>query len=66
MWATLLQYWAVRVPVAAVGALALDFGVAAAFWAVTLSNVAAAIGAGLYYRYRTQNGMLRQAVEAAA
>jgi putative MATE family efflux protein len=60
------QYWAVRLPVAALGAVYLDIGVLAVFWAVTLSNVAAAIGAGLYYRYRTQNGMLRQAVEAAA
>jgi putative MATE family efflux protein len=65
MWATLLQYWAVRVPVAAVGALALDFGVAAAFWAVTLSNVAAAVGLMGYYYHSASNGMLRRAAEEA-
>lgn len=59
------QYWAVRLPIAALGAVILGYGVEAIFWAVTLSNVAAAVGAGLYYRYRTQRGMLRRAVETA-
>ncbi|GGL45749.1 MATE family efflux transporter [Halocalculus aciditolerans] len=62
---TMLQYWAVRLPVAAVGALALGFGVTAVFWAVTASNVAAAVGAGVYYRYSTRNGMLERAADAA-
>ncbi|WP_135805977.1 MATE family efflux transporter [Halorussus marinus] len=63
MVAGLLQYWAVRLPIAAVGALWFDYGVHAVFWAVTLSNVAAAVGAGLYYYYTTNNGMLRRAAD---
>jgi len=63
MIAGLLQYWAVRLPIAAVGALWLDYGVHAVFWAVTLSNVAAAVGAGAYYYYTTNNGMLRRAAD---
>lgn len=63
---TLVQYWAVRLPVAAVGAVWLDVGVEAVFWAVTVSNVAAAVGAALYYRYRTDRGMNREVAETAA
>ena len=66
MVATLLQYWAVRLPVAAGGALLLGYGVHAAFWAVTLSNVAAAVALAWYYRRRTRGGMLHRAAEAAA
>ncbi|WP_129114033.1 MATE family efflux transporter [Halegenticoccus tardaugens] len=66
MAVSLVQYWGVRLPVAAVGAYALDMGVAAVFWAVTLSNVAAALGAGAYYYYTTQAGMLERAAERAA
>lgn len=62
--ATLLQYWAVRVPVAAVGAIMLGHGVYAVFWAVTLSNVVAAFATGWYYRYRTRAGMLLRASAA--
>ena len=56
-----LKYWGVRIP-AAVAALppaayvvfgvpvgGIDLGVHAVFWAVTVSNVLAAVGAGLYY-----------------
>lgn len=60
------QYWAVRLPIAAVGAVWLDYGVMAVFWAVTLSNILAALGAAAYYRYRTGQGMLRRAAEAPA
>jgi len=63
MIAGLLQYWVVRLPIAAVGALWLDYGVHAVFWGVTLSNVAAAVGAGVYYYYTTNNGMLRRAAD---
>ncbi|MDZ7702407.1 MAG: MATE family efflux transporter [Halobacteriales archaeon] len=65
MVATLLQYWAVRVPLAAVGAIWLGFGVHAAFWAVTVSNVAAAVGAGWYYRWAARDGMLGRAAAEA-
>mgnify|MGYP000126753360 CR=1 FL=1 len=66
MVATLLQYWVVRLPIAAVGIVVLDLGVVAVFWAVTLSNVAAAIGTGLYYWRATADGMLTRAADAAA
>ncbi|MWG34920.1 MATE family efflux transporter [Halomarina oriensis] len=69
--ASLGQHWGVRVPVAVLGSgvlgtLAVGFGIAAVFWAVTLSNVAAAVGLGLYYYYSTERGMLDRAAEAAA
>jgi len=65
MYATILQYWAVRVPIAALGAFVLMAGVSAVFWAVTLSNVAAAVGLAVYYYHSTSNGMLRRAAEEA-
>jgi putative MATE family efflux protein len=64
--AGLLKYWAVRLPIAAVGALWLGYEVHAVFWAVTISNVVAAVGAGLYYYYTTNNGMLQRAAEKAS
>ena len=63
--AGLLKYWAVRLPIAAVGALVLDYGVVAVFWAVTVSNVVSAVGAGIYYYYTTNNGMLQRAADKA-
>ncbi|WP_101298119.1 MATE family efflux transporter [Halegenticoccus soli] len=65
MAVSLVQYWVVRLPIAAVGAYALELGVVAVFWAVTLSNVAAALGAGAYYYYTTRDGMLERAAERA-
>ncbi|MFB6298794.1 MAG: MATE family efflux transporter, partial [Halobacteriales archaeon] len=56
--ATLLQFWVVRLPIAALGGLWLGYGIMAVFWAVTLSNLLAAIGLGLYYAYSTRTGML--------
>ncbi|NEU58575.1 MATE family efflux transporter [Halorussus sp. MSC15.2] len=64
--AGLLKYWALRLPIAAVGAYWLDYGVHAVFWAVTISNVVAAVAAGAYYYYTTNNGMLQRAAEQAA
>ena len=64
--AGLLKYWAVRLPIAAAGALWLGYGVHAVFWAVTISNCVGAVGAGLYYRRTTSNGMLRRAAEDAS
>jgi putative MATE family efflux protein len=66
MVAGLLKYWAVRLPIAAVGGLWLGHGVHAVFWAVTISNVLGAVGAGLYYYYTTNNGMLKRAAETAS
>lgn len=66
MYSTLLQYWTVRLPIAAVGAFVLGLGVYAVFWGVTLSNVAAAFGLGAYFYYKTSEGMLEHAADAAA
>lgn len=77
--ATLCQFWAVRLPLAVglsfpVG-LALPLGVAlpvglglggvGVFWAVTLSNIAAAVGLAAYYAHETADGMLERASDAA-
>jgi len=66
MYSTLAQYWAVRLPVAAVGAYVLDLGVAAVFWGVTLSNVAAALWLTGYFYRSTDDGMLVRAADEAA
>lgn len=73
----LLKYWGVRIPAAvaalppaalAVAGLSIggfDLGVHAVFWAVTVSNVFAAVALGLYYRYSVAGGMLDRASERA-
>lgn len=67
MVASLLQYWALRLPLAVAGVVLLDMGVHAVFWAVTLSNVAAAVGLGAYYHYSAESGMFdRAAAQAVA
>lgn len=66
MVASMAQFWGIRLPIAAVGALFLGLGVHAVFWSVTLSNVVAAIGAGLYYVYITNRGMFDRAAETAS
>ncbi len=66
MYATLLQYWFVRVPIAAVLAYALGWGVIGVFWAVTVSNVVAAVGLAAYYHRSTSSGLLERAAEAAS
>jgi len=62
---SILQYWGVRLPIAAGGVFLLNYGVIAAFWAVTISNIAAAVGGGLYYWYTTEQGMLQRAAREA-
>jgi putative MATE family efflux protein len=70
--ASLVQYWGVRLPVAVVGGglvsvgVGLMLGISAVFWAVTASNLLAAIGLGVYYHYSAERGMLDRAAEAAA
>lgn len=64
--ATFLQFWAVRLPIAAGGALLLDVGVEAVFWAVTVSNVAVALGLAVYYHQEVDDGMLDRASDVAA
>ncbi|MFC6726499.1 MATE family efflux transporter, partial [Halobium palmae] len=65
MVATMLQYWAVRIPLAAGLAFAVDLGAVGVFWAVTLSNVVAALGLCAYFVYSTRTGMLERAAERA-
>ena len=65
MVAGLLKYWAIRLPIAAVGIFWLGYEVYAVFWAVTLSNVVSTVGVGLYYYYTTNDGMLQRAAEKA-
>ncbi|PSP74909.1 MATE family efflux transporter [Halobacteriales archaeon QS_1_68_20] len=63
MVANLLKYWVVRLPIAAVGAFVLGYGVYGPFWAITISNVVAAIGAGGYYYYTSNRGMFERAAK---
>ena len=58
---TLLQYGGVRLPIAAAGVLYLAVGVTAVFWAVTISNIGAALWLAAYYRYSVHGGMMRHA-----
>ncbi|KPN29755.1 hypothetical protein SY89_00472 [Halolamina pelagica] len=76
----LVKYWGIRLPIAVlalpaglgVGALGLSlapglgWGMEAIFWAVTGSNVAAALGLGVYFKYATGEGMMRRAANVAA
>jgi putative MATE family efflux protein len=64
MYATLAQYWGVRLPIAALGVFVLDYGVLAAFWGVTISNIAAALGLAVYFWYSTDDGMLERAASS--
>ena len=66
MYATLIQYWGVRLPIAALGVFALDYGVLAAFWGVTISNIAAALGLAVYFWYSTDDGMLERAADSVS
>jgi putative MATE family efflux protein len=66
MYSTLCQYWLVRLPVAAVGGFVLAAGVAAPFWAVTASNVAAAVWLVAYFYYSMERGMLDRATDATS
>src|SRR5699024_7256973 len=64
--ATLLQFWAVRLPIAAGIGVFLGAGIGAVFWAVTISNLVAAVGLFVYYRHETTDGMLQRASEQAS
>ena len=65
--ASLAQYWVARLPVAALAAYPLGMGVTGVFWAVTISNVVAAIGLATYYHHETVGGMNdRAAADASA
>lgn len=73
------KYWGIRLPIAIAAlpasytvtllgvslAPGLDWGMSAIFWAVTGSNVVAAVCVGAYYFYTARNGMLERAAEQA-
>lgn len=65
MYSTMLQYWTVRLPIAAIGAFVLGYGALGPFWAVTISNVVAAVGLTGYFWRSTDRGMLERAAEKA-
>ncbi len=62
MIADMIKYWGIRLPIAVVGVFWLHYDVHAVFWAVTISNCVAAVGFGIYYYYRTNDGMTQRAV----
>lgn len=68
MVTTVLQYWAVRLPIAAIGAYVVVFTVPvhAAFWAITVSNVIGALGVAVYFWYSTDEGMLERAAASVS
>jgi putative MATE family efflux protein len=75
----LVKYWGIRLPIAVlalpvglgVGAFGLSvapglgWGMDAIFWAVTGSNVAAALGLAAYFKYATSGGMMDRAADVA-
>ncbi|MFB6108210.1 MAG: MATE family efflux transporter [Haloplanus sp.] len=76
----LLKYWAVRLPAAALALPAsasvsvlgvslvpgMDLGMPAVFWAVTGSNVLAAVGVAAYYARELRAGLFVGAAESAS
>lgn len=64
--ASLIQYWGVRVTIAAGGVIWLGYGVGLVFWAVTISNIAVAVGLAAYTRREAAGGMFVRAAEHAA
>lgn len=71
----LLKYWGIRFPIAVLAIPAtvtfsvlgmsvspgIDLGIEAIFWAVTISNIIAAMGAGGYFLYCSHQGMFQRA-----
>jgi len=64
--ATLVQFWAVRLPIAADGVFLLGYGVESVFWAVTVSNALAAVALAVYYRSETADGLNGRAADVAS
>ncbi|MGM0604818.1 MAG: MATE family efflux transporter [Halobacteriota archaeon] len=78
--ADVCKYWVIRLPLAVaaipagyaigVGGVAiapgLGWGVVAIFWAVTVSNVLAAFGLGIYYAHTRSGGMFERAADRIA
>lgn len=62
----MVQYLGVRLPLAVVAVFVVGTGVVGVFWAVTISNIAAAIGLAAYFRHSVSGGMFSRAAESAA
>jgi len=76
----LLKYWGVRFPIAVLavptaasfGAFGVavspgfGWGVEAILWAVTVSNVVAALGVAVYFAYTARDGMFARAADGAS
>ena len=65
MLSSIVQFWAIRLPIVAVGGLLLGYGMMAVFWAVVISNVLGAVGLGVYYQYSAGAGMFDHAAQQA-
>ncbi|WP_435196926.1 MATE family efflux transporter [Natronomonas sp. EA1] len=65
-YATLGQFWGVRLPVALVAVFALSMGAPGVFWAVTISNLVAAVAIGAYYWQSVADGLFSRAAQQAA
>jgi len=61
---TVFQFYLARLPIAIGGVYLLGMDATAVFWAVTLSNVAAAGWLGAYYLYSVSDGAFDRAVAA--
>lgn len=55
---SIVQYWLIRLPMAAAVGLAFDYDVLAVFWAITLSNVVVALGLAAYFLYADSSGLM--------
>jgi putative MATE family efflux protein len=65
MVSTLVQYWGVQLPVAVVGGVVLDYGLAAVFVSAVAANVTVAVLLGAYYVW-VKGRMLSAAAEEIA
>nr|WP_227380585.1 MATE family efflux transporter [Haladaptatus halobius] len=65
MISSIVQFWAIRLPIAAAGGLLLGYGMPAVFWAVAISNILGAVGLGVYYQHLTDAGMFQHAAQQA-
>jgi putative MATE family efflux protein len=63
---SLVQYWGLQIPLAAVATFALDAGVVAVFGAIALSHVVTAVLLGGYYYHVRRGGLFDDAAENVA
>lgn len=63
---SVVQYWALQIPLAAGLGLLLDGGATGVFWAISLSNILIAILLGSYLVYVNRGGMFKNAAQEAS